>query len=65
LKQSDIEDGIVAGQTSSEQSEIVQLCRKMRKLKMTREILRRAWAYLTQGSLPEGATRWSVTWPPT
>lgn len=34
------------GQTSAEQSEVVQLRRKMRKLEMENEILRRAAAYV-------------------
>ena len=52
-RQADIDDGIVKGQTSSEQSELVQLRRKMRKLEMENEILRRAAAYFAQGSLPK------------
>jgi transposase-like protein len=44
MKQADVDDGIVAGQTSSEQSELVQLRRKMRKLEMENAILRRAAA---------------------
>lgn len=42
VKQADIDDGIVEGQTSSEQSELVQLRLRMRKLEMENEILRRA-----------------------
>lgn len=53
MKQADVDDGIVAGQTSSEQSELVQLRRKMRRLEMENEILRRAAAYFAQGSLPK------------
>jgi len=53
VKQADIDDGIVAGQTSSEQSELVQLRRKMRRLEMENEILRRAAAYFAQSSLPK------------
>jgi len=34
VKQSDVDDGIVAGQTSSEQYELVQVRRKMRRLEM-------------------------------
>ena len=59
VKQADIDDGVVAGQTSSEQSELVQLRRKMRRLEMENEILRRAdlnstgqrnsWASLSAG----------------
>ncbi len=53
VKQADIDDGLVNGQTSSEQSELVQLRRRMRKLEMENEILRRAAAYFAQGSLPK------------
>lgn len=48
-----MDDGIVDGQTSTEQSELVQLRRKMRKLEMENEGLRRAAAYFAQGSLPK------------
>ena len=53
LKQADIDDGIVDGQTSSEQSELVQLRRDKRRLEMENEILRRAAAYFAAGSLPK------------
>ncbi|MEO9139837.1 MAG: transposase [Jatrophihabitans sp.] len=51
--QADVNDGVVAGQTSSEQTELVQLRRRMRRLEMENEILRRAAAYFAQGSLPK------------
>ncbi len=38
VKQADIDDGVVAGQTSSEQSELVQLRRKRRRLEMENEV---------------------------
>lgn len=53
MKQADVDDGLVNGQTSSEQSEVVQLRRRMRRLEMENEILRRAAAYFAQGSLPK------------
>lgn len=53
MKQADVDDGIVEGQTSSEQAELVQLRRRMRRLEMENEILRRAAAYFAQGSLPK------------
>ena len=53
MRQADIDDGIVKGQTSSEQSELVQLRRRMRKLEMENEVLRRAAAYFAQSSLPK------------
>lgn len=36
VRQADIDDGVVNGQTSSEQSELVKLRRKMRRLEMRR-----------------------------
>jgi len=51
-KQADIDDGIVAGRTSSKQSELVQLRRKMRRLEMENEILHCA-PYFAQSSLPK------------
>jgi transposase len=42
VRQADIDDGVVEGQTSAEQSELVQLRREKRRLEMENEILRRA-----------------------
>jgi transposase-like protein len=53
MKQADIDDGLVNGQTSTEQSELVQLRRKLRKLEMENEVLRRATAYFAQSTLPK------------
>lgn len=53
VRQADVDDGIVEGRTSSEQTELVQLRRKMRRLEMENEILRRAAAYFAHGSLPK------------
>ncbi len=52
VRQADIDDGVVDGQTSAEQSELVQLRRDKRRLEMENEILRRAAAYFA-GSLPK------------
>ncbi len=52
VRQADIDDGVVDGQTSAEQSELVQLRRDKRRLEMEIEILRRAAAYFAAGSLP-------------
>lgn len=53
MKQADVDDGIKDGQTTAEQSEVVQLRRRMRRLEMENEILRRAAAYFAASSLPE------------
>ena len=53
MKQADVDDGIKDGQTPSEQAEIVQLRRRMRRLEMENEILRRAAAYFAASSLPK------------
>jgi transposase len=53
VRQAAIDDGVVEGQTSSEQSELVQLRRKLRRLEMENEVLRRAAAYFAQDSLPQ------------
>ena len=52
-RQADVDDGVVDGQTSSEQNELVQLRRKARRLEQENEILRRAAAYFAQASLPK------------
>jgi transposase len=53
MRQADVDDGVVDGQTSSEQDELVQLRRKARRLEQENEILRRAAAYFAQASLPK------------
>lgn len=53
VRQADVDDGVVGGQTSAEQNELVQLRRDKRRLEMENEILRRAAAYFAAGSLPE------------
>ena len=53
VRQADIDDGVVEGQTSSEQTELVQLRRKARPLEMENEILCRAAAYFARESLPK------------
>jgi hypothetical protein len=46
MKQADGDDGIKDGQTTSEQAEVVQLRRRMRRLEMENEILGWAAAYI-------------------
>jgi len=53
MRQADIDDGVVGGLTTSEQSELVQLRREKRRLEMENEILRRAAAYFASSSLPK------------
>jgi transposase-like protein len=53
VRQADIDDGVAQGQSSTEQSELVQLRRKARRLEMENEILRRAAAYFAASSLPK------------
>lgn len=53
MKQADVDDGIKDGLTSAEQAEVVQLRRRMRRLEMENEILRRAAAYFAASSLPK------------
>jgi len=45
VRQADIDDRVAQDQTSTEQSELVQLRQKTRRLEMEDEILRRAAAY--------------------
>jgi transposase len=44
VRQPDIDNGAVDGQTSAEQNDLVQLRREKRRLEMGNEILRRAAA---------------------
>jgi len=53
MRQADVDDGVKDGQTSTEQTELVQLRRDKRRLEMENEILRRAAAYFAAGSLPK------------
>jgi transposase-like protein len=53
MRQADIDDGIAKGQTSGEQSELVQLCWRMSRLEMENEVLRRPAAYFAQCCLPD------------
>lgn len=53
MRQADVDDGVKDGQTTTEQTELVQLRRDKRRLEMENEILRRAAAYFAAGSLPK------------
>lgn len=63
LYQADVDDGLKGGLTSSEQHEVVQLRRDVRRLSMENEILRCAAAYFAEDALPKRRSRWSETWP--
>jgi transposase len=52
-RQADIDDGVTEGQTSAEQSELVQLRREKRRLEQENEVLRRAAAYFARDTLPK------------
>jgi len=53
MRQADIDDGIKHGQTTTEQTELVQLRRDKRRLEMENEVLRRAAAYFAASTLPK------------
>lgn len=53
MRQADVDDGVKDGLTSTEQSELVQLRRRARRLEMENEILRRAAAYFARDALPK------------
>jgi transposase-like protein len=52
-RQAEIDDGVVDGLTTAEQSEIVQLRRDKRRLEQENEILRRATAYFAKDAAPK------------
>ncbi len=51
--QADIDEGLKGGLTTTEQEEVVQLRRDVRRLSMENEILRRAAAYFAKDALPQ------------
>jgi transposase len=52
-RQAEIDDGVVDGLTSAEQSEIVLLRRDKRRLEQEVEILRRATAFFAKDAAPK------------
>ena len=52
-RQAEIDDGIVDGLTTAEQSELVQLCRDKRRLELENEVLRRSTAYFAKDAAPK------------
>jgi transposase-like protein len=53
LKQADIDDGVVEGTTTTEQTEVAALKRRNRVLEQEVEILRRATAYFAKDAAPK------------
>ena len=53
IKRADIEDGVRDGMTAAEQAEMRDLKKRNRLLEQENYILRRAAAYLSQGSSPK------------
>lgn len=52
-RQAEIDDGVVDGLTSTEQTEIVRLRRDKRRLEQEVEVLRRATAYFAKDAAPK------------
>ena len=53
VSRAEVEDGVKPGLTSAEQAENRELRKRVRLLEQENEVLRRAAAYLSQGSLPK------------
>ncbi len=53
VSRAEIDDGVKPGVTSSEATELREARKRIRLLEMENEVLRRAAAYLSQGSLPK------------
>jgi len=53
VRKAEIEDGVKPGVTSSEHAELREAKKRIRLLEQENEVLRRAAAYLSQGSLPK------------
>ena len=58
LKKADIEDGVTPGVTSAESAELREANKRIRQLEQEGWLLKRALAYVSQGSIPgKGFTR--------
>ena len=52
MKAADVEDGLKAGTTAAENTELREAKKRIRLLEQENEVLRRAAAYLSQANLP-------------
>ena len=58
VKKADIDEGVKPGSTSAETAELREANKRIRLLEQEAEVLRRALAYVSQGSIPgKGITR--------
>jgi len=58
LKQADVGDGVRPGVTASSSVELSEAKKRIRLLEQEAEVLKRALAYVSQGSIPgKGSTR--------
>lgn len=53
VSRAEVNEGVKPGVTSSEQAELREARKRIRLLEQENEVLRRAAAYLSQGSLPK------------
>jgi transposase-like protein len=53
VKIAEVDEGVKPGVTTSEQAELREAKKRIRLLEQENEVLRRAAAYLSQGSLPK------------
>jgi transposase len=58
IRQSDIDDGVRPGRSTTESADLRAANRRIKTLEQENEVLRRAAAYLSQANLPgKGSTR--------
>jgi transposase-like protein len=58
LRRADVDEGVKPGRSSTESAELREANKRIRLLEQEAEVLRRALAYVSQGSLPgKGSTR--------
>jgi transposase len=53
VSKAEVDEGVKPGMTSAEAAELREARKRIRLLEMENEVLRRAAAYLSQGSLPK------------